>query len=52
LIEHFAGTFPLWLSPRQVIVIPVSEKFDDYAEKVEEDLKKSFIRVSADYSND
>jgi threonyl-tRNA synthetase len=52
LIEHFAGTFPLWLSPRQVIIIPVSEEFSNYAKKVEEDLKYSLVRVSADYSED
>ncbi|MDR3150523.1 MAG: hypothetical protein LBU14_02670 [Candidatus Peribacteria bacterium] len=52
LIEHFAGTFPFWLSPRQVIVIPVSEKFNNYAKEVEDDLKYSLIRVSADYSED
>jgi threonyl-tRNA synthetase len=51
-IEHFAWTFPLWLSPRQVIIIPVSEKFENYAKKVEDDLKYSLIRVSTDYSED
>ncbi|SHG97189.1 threonyl-tRNA synthetase [Anaerosphaera aminiphila DSM 21120] len=48
LIEHFAGKFPLWLSPTQVEVIPVSEKFNDYAKKVVGELKKSKIRVNLD----
>lgn len=52
IIEHFAWTFPLWLSPRQVIIIPVLPKFDDYAKKIEKELKNSKIRVSSDYSTD
>lgn len=52
MIEHFAGIFPLWLAPRQVRIIPVSDKFDDYAKKVEEEFKKINIRVSSDYSSD
>ncbi|RAL55516.1 threonine--tRNA ligase [Candidatus Gracilibacteria bacterium GN02-872] len=52
LIEHFAGIFPLWMAPRQVIIIPVVPKFDDYAAKVEKTLKETGIRVSADYSTD
>ena len=34
LLEHTGGKFPLWLSPDQVVVLPISEKFNDYAEKV------------------
>ena len=45
LIEHFAGAFPLWLSPIQVEIIPVSEKFNKYGNKVLEQLKDSEIRV-------
>ncbi len=41
LIEHFAGVFPLWLAPRQAIVVPVGEKFNDYAEKVLKSLKEA-----------
>ena len=52
LIEHFAWIFPLWMAPRQVIIIPVVPKFDDYAAKVEKTLKETWIRVSADYSTD
>ena len=52
LIEHFAGAFPLWLSPTQVTIIPVSEKFDDYAQDVYAQLKTRDIRVELDNSND
>jgi threonyl-tRNA synthetase len=46
LIEHYAGAFPLWLSPVQVEIIPVSEKFIDYAKKIEKKLQENSIRVS------
>jgi len=46
LIEHYAGAFPLWLSPIQVQIIPVSEKFIDYAKKIEKKLQENSIRVS------
>ncbi len=52
LIEHFAWVFPLWLAPRQVKVVPVADKFFDYAQKVEKELKSAGIRVSGDYSSD
>jgi threonyl-tRNA synthetase len=52
LIEHYAGAFPLWLSPVQAIIIPVSEKFNDYGEKVMEKLKANNIRVEMDDSNE
>ncbi len=52
LIENFAWVFPLWLAPRQVKIIPVLPKFDDYAKKVETELKQAWIRVSLDYSQD
>lgn len=45
LIEHYAGAFPLWLSPVQVSVIPISEKHSDYAKKIEKELKRNNIRV-------
>ncbi|WP_138159179.1 threonine--tRNA ligase [Peptoniphilus catoniae] len=48
LIEHFAGKFPLWLSPVQVEIIPVSEKYIEYSEKLEEKLHKEGIRVHLD----
>jgi threonyl-tRNA synthetase len=44
LIEHCAGNFPLWLAPEQFAVLPISEKFNDYAQKVVDTLKQSDIR--------
>ena len=43
LIEHFAGAFPTWLAPEQVRVLPISDKYMDYAEKVNETLKENGI---------
>jgi Ser-tRNA(Thr) hydrolase (EC 3.1.1.-) len=48
LIEHFAGDFPLWLSPVQVVVVPVSEKQEDYALLVTHRLKEAGLRAEAD----
>lgn len=48
LIEHCAGNFPVWLSPEQIAVLPISEKFNDYAQKVLETLKNKDIRGFAD----
>lgn len=48
LIEHCAGNFPLWLSPEQVAVLPISERFNGYAEKVIRDLKNLDIRGFVD----
>ena len=48
LIEHFGGNFPLWLAPQQVIILPVSDKFNDYAEEVTKNLRLKGIRVSLD----
>ena len=45
LIEHFAGAFPLWLSPVQVALLPISEKFADYAKEVQQKLLAADIRV-------
>jgi threonyl-tRNA synthetase len=50
LIEHFAGAFPLWLSPVQVTVLSISEKFQDYAARACEALKAAGIRAEADIS--
>ncbi len=52
LIEHFAGAFPVWLSPVQVVVLPISEKQAEYAEKIYKQLKDSEIRVELDASNE
>ncbi len=52
LIEHFAGAFPVWLSPVQVSILPVSEKFNDYAQKVSEKLQEADVRVEIVNSDD
>ncbi|WP_304942527.1 threonine--tRNA ligase [Vallitalea guaymasensis] len=48
LIEHFAGAFPAWLAPVQVKVLPISDKYNDYATKVVDGLKAKGIRVEFD----
>ena len=48
LIEHFGGNFPLWLAPKQVIILPVSDKFNDYAYNISESLKAHGVRVDVD----
>ncbi len=52
LIEHTAGKFPLWLTPEQVRILPISEKYHDYAEKVLNLLKKYDIRAQIDYRSE
>ena len=52
LIEHCAGQFPLWLSPEQVRILPVSEKYNEYAKKVANTLEISDIRALVDDSNE
>jgi len=52
LIENTAGNFPVWLAPEQVSILPISEKFMDYAEKVLSELKKYDIRCSIDRRNE
>jgi len=52
LIEHFSGVFPLWLSPRQVIISPVLPMFDDYALEILSSLRSVWIRASLDNSSD
>ena len=52
LIEHTAGKFPLWLTPEQVVVMPISEKFNDYAAKVAHELKQKDIRAVVDDRNE
>lgn len=52
LIEHCAGNFPLWLTPEQVYVLPISEKYNDYAKKVLELLNNSDIRGLVDERNE
>ena len=48
LIEHYAGKFPTWLCPEQVRVLPISEKYVDYAQKVADELKKNDIDCTVD----
>ncbi|OGU77846.1 MAG: threonine--tRNA ligase [Ignavibacteria bacterium RBG_16_34_14] len=52
LIEHFAGEFPLWLTPVQAVVIPVSQNYFNYAEKIFLELKRNNIRVEFDQRNE
>ncbi len=52
LIEHYAGAFPVWLAPVQAIVLPISEKVSDYAEKVADRLKQAGFRVQLDDRNE
>jgi threonyl-tRNA synthetase len=52
LIEHLAGVFPLWLSPVQVVILPISEHQKEYADSVYKSFKKSDIRVELDDSNE
>ncbi len=48
LLEHYAGNFPAWLAPKQVIVLPISDKYQDYADEVVKFLKNLDIRASID----
>ena len=52
LIEHFAGNFPLWLTPVQMVIISISDKFNDYAQSVYDELKRNNIRVQIDSRNE
>jgi threonyl-tRNA synthetase len=52
LIEHTAGKFPLWLTPEQAVVLPISEKYNDYAKKVSDFLNNSDIRTVVDDRNE
>ena len=52
LLEHTGGKFPLWLTPDQVVVLPISEKYNDYAERVAKELNKADIRTQIDDRNE
>jgi len=52
LLEHTGGNFPLWLTPEQVILLPVSEKYEIYTKKVLKSLENSEIRALVDYRNE
>ena len=51
-IEPTSGKFPLWLTPDQVAILPISEKFNDYADKVRMELKKYDVRALVDDRNE
>jgi threonyl-tRNA synthetase len=52
LIEHYAGLFPIWLAPTQVVIMGVSEKHNEYAQKITDELKKHGFRAQADLRNE
>ena len=52
LLEHTAGKFPLWLAPEQAIILPISEKYNDYARKVAAELEEADVRVTIDDRNE
>lgn len=52
LLEHTAGRFPLWLTPEQAVILPISEKFNDYAEEVAKKLNTLSVRCSVDSRNE
>lgn len=52
LTEHYAGAFPLWLAPQQVVILPISEAFQASAEKIKENLQTANIRASVDKRNE
>ncbi len=52
LLEHTGGKFPLWLTPDQAVVLPISEKYNDYAEHVAKELNKADIRTQIDDRNE
>jgi threonyl-tRNA synthetase len=52
LLEHYAGKFPLWLAPQQVKILPISDKFMDYAQTLLQSLKNADIRVEIDDRNE
>jgi threonyl-tRNA synthetase len=52
LLEHTAGKFPLWLAPDQAIILPISEKFNDYAYEVAKQLTAADVRVTVDDRNE
>ena len=52
LLEHTAGEFPIWLTPDQAIILPISEKYHDYAQKVKEELEADDIRATIDFRNE
>jgi threonyl-tRNA synthetase len=52
LIEHYAGAFPMWLAPVQVEVLPITDRINEYAEKVAQELRSAGLRVEVNVRND
>jgi threonyl-tRNA synthetase len=52
LIEHYAGAFPLWLAPVQVVVLPITDRINEYAETVAKELRDAGFRVEANLKSD
>lgn len=52
ITEHFAGNFPVWLSPVQVKIIPISDKFEDYTKEIFQKIKNEKVRVEIDFRNE
>jgi threonyl-tRNA synthetase len=52
LIEHYAGAFPLWLAPVQVAVLPITDRINEYANQVGQDLRAAGLRVEVNQRND
>ncbi len=52
LIEHFAGKFPVWLAPVQVKILPIVDKYNDYADKIADEMRAHDIRVELDVRNE
>ncbi|PYS42014.1 MAG: threonine--tRNA ligase, partial [Acidobacteria bacterium] len=52
LIEHYAGAFPIWLAPVQVTVLPITDRINEYAEKVAQELRGAGLRVEVNVRSD
>jgi threonyl-tRNA synthetase len=52
LIEHYAGAFPFWLAPVQIAVLPITDRINEYAEKIASELKNAGFRVEANTKSD
>jgi threonyl-tRNA synthetase len=52
LIEHYAGAFPMWLAPVQIAVLPITDRINEYAEKVAAEMRAAGLRVEVNVRND
>jgi threonyl-tRNA synthetase len=52
LIEHYAGAFPMWLAPVQIVVLPITDRINEYADKVAQELRGAGLRVDLNVRND